>query len=57
MLIDPKLVDKRIVRRALAQGKVDRTEYERALAELPDLTDKMSRLGDGVREDGDGRDK
>ena len=57
MPIDPKLIDKRIVRRTLAQGKVDAAEYERWTAELPDLADKLSRLGDDRRDAGDGREK
>lgn len=57
MAIDPKLVDKRILRRTLSQGKVDPAEYERWIAELPDLSDKLSRLGDDAREEGDGRDE
>ena len=35
------LLDKRIVRRALQEGLLDRAAYQRALDELPDVSHKI----------------
>ena len=51
MTFDPKLMDKRIVRRMLDKGVLDTAEYEKSIAGLPDLTDKMSRLGDEAQDE------
>lgn len=38
--IETKLVDKRIVQRYIAKGRVDEKEYEAYIKALPDLSDQ-----------------
>ena len=42
MAIDPKLVDKRIIRRMLASSKIDAAEYRAWLEALPDRSDRLA---------------
>ena len=42
MAIEQHLVDKRVIRRNLAQGKVDPNEYRQWLEALPDRSDRLS---------------
>lgn len=53
--IDRKLIDKRVVSRYLAKGRVDEKEYERYVKALPDLAGQAvpieSDLGDDYLDD------
>lgn len=42
MAIEPRLVDKRIIRRLLEQSKVDAVEYRAWLEALPDRSDRVA---------------
>lgn len=42
MAIEPRLVDKRIIRRLLEQSKVDAAEYRAWLEALPDRSDHLA---------------
>jgi len=49
MALSENLIDKRVLRRSLEKGLVDRAEFENHLASLPDLT---SEVDDGSEEGG-----
>ena len=55
MGIDSKVVDKRIVQRALAQGKIDAAEYRAWLEALPDRSDRLLAPGGESQADGAAR--
>jgi hypothetical protein len=46
MVLDEKLVDKRVVARSIKQGRVDADEFRRMLQELPDLSDQVGRAAE-----------
>ena len=41
MAVSDLLIDKRIVERRIRRGKLERTEYDRVLEELPDAADNV----------------
>lgn len=43
MQLKQHLFDKRVVARALKKGLLDKTQYERTIATLPDCADKVQR--------------
>jgi len=46
MVLDEKLIDKRVVARSIEQGRVDADEFRRMLQELPDLSDQVGRAAE-----------
>jgi hypothetical protein len=53
MATDELLVDKRIVDRNLASGKLDQADYKARLEALPDLVDNVHRPEDDADSDGE----
>lgn len=51
MPIKEHLFDKRIVKRALQEGLLDKAAYQRALDELPDVSHKIQAPDIGVGDD------
>ena len=47
MALSEKLIDKRVLRRSLERGLIDKTEFESYLSSLPDLSGQVENAGSG----------
>jgi hypothetical protein len=46
--MDEHLIDKRVIQKHITKGKVDAKAYDRLLAALPDLSDRVARSSIGA---------
>lgn len=50
MQIKKHLLDKRVVKRALQEGLLDKVQYQKTLDELPDLSHRVQRAAEQAHE-------